>query len=404
MNRAMFTGLSGALAYQSNLDVIANNIVNANTTGYKEARTVFKDVFYHTVRAGAKSSESGGGINPSQVGSGVAIGGIQMAMTQGALQQTSQPLDAAVDGNGFFVLEGPQGMVYSREGAFTLDDSNTLVSANTGLRVQGWPAVDGVVDTSTPMGEMVFPVGELRPASATTEMRLKGNLDAAASIGEVVTTGIAVYDSLGVMHQVNVECTKSALNTWDAVISCGADTANGSLTFDANGALTGGSPIAFTLNPTTGAASPQTIDVDFSAITQLAQSSTGVVQSQDGYAAAALVHTELADGGEIWGRYADGRTDLLGQVALASFVNAAGLQRMGNNLYSESLASGVGQIGTPGTGSRGNIVARSLELANVDLTKAFIDMITTQRSYQASANVISAANRMLERALEIAQR
>ncbi len=404
MNRALFTGLTGTLAYQSNLDVIANNIVNASTPGYKEGRALFKDIFYHTLHSGAASGTARGGMNPAQIGSGVAIGAVQVAMTQGALQQTNQPLDAAIDGEGMFVLRGPQGLMFTRAGAFTLDDTNTLVTMVSGMRVQGWLAAEGEIDTTQPVSDMTFPIGSLRNAKATGEMVISGNVDASAAIGESVQTGINVYDSLGMAHQVNVVFTKTATNTWDVTASCGSDTASGVLTFDTDGTLAAGSPLVLTLNLSNGATPLQTITIDLGDMVQMAQASTAVVESQDGYPAAALTSVEIGEGGEIWGRYSDGRTALWGQIALASFVNAAGLKRVGDNLYVESLSSGVPQVGAPQTSGRGNIVPRSLELANVDLTRAFIDMVTAQRGFQASARVISMANQMLEDALRVAGR
>jgi len=126
MNRALFTGLTGTLAYQ------------------------------------AASGTARGGMNPAQIGSGVAIGAVQVAMTQGALQQTNQPLDAAIDGEGMFVLRGPQGLMFTRAGAFTLDDTNTLVTMVSGMRVQGWLAAEGEIDTTQPVSDMTFPIGSLR--------------------------------------------------------------------------------------------------------------------------------------------------------------------------------------------------------------------------------------------------
>ncbi|HEY3397665.1 MAG TPA: flagellar hook protein FlgE [Armatimonadota bacterium] len=405
MNRSLFTGLSGTMAYQSSLDVIGNNIVNANTPGYKEGRSIFKDVFYDTIKAGSAASGTRGGSNPSQIGSGVAVGAIQVAMTQGATQQTGQPLDAAVDGAGFFVLNGANGHVYTREGAFSLDDANTLVSANTGLQVQGWVAQNGVIDPTGALTALKFPLGDLRAPQATGAMLVTGNLDATAATGDIAPAGIAVNDSLGQTHQVSLTFTKNAaVNSWQVTATCGADTATGTATFGPTGALTGGSPLALALHLATGATTPQTVNVDLSRLSQLAEASSAVVQSQDGFAAASLVGVELADGGEVIGRYSDGATKPLAQVALASFANAAGLQREGNNLYASSVASGGEQTGAPATGGRGNIVARSLELSNVDLTKSFVDMVTTQRAFQASASVISTANQMLQDALQITQR
>lgn len=399
MNRALFTGLSGTIAHQQRLDVIGNNLVNANTVGYKQARTTFKDTFYQTLQAGSAGVAAGlGGMNPQQVGSGVSLGASQTLFVQGALERTGQPLDAAVDGEGMFVVSDGVQQLFTRDGAFTLDSNNALVAVNTGYKVLGWTASGGEVSTTGAVAELSFPVGQLRAPQSTGEVDMFGNLDARTlSTDPAAVTSVSIYDSLGIGHDMRISFTKTATaNEWDCEVTCEGQSVTRTITFDASGAITGTSSVTLSLSLTNGATTPQDMDVDLSSITQLAQSSTPVVRTQDGYGPAALVEVGIAANGVIQGRYSDGRTDPLGQIALANFANLEGLSRVGENLFTQSANSGIPQIGAAGTGGRGAVVSRSLELSNVDLTRAFVDMIGTQRGFQASAEVISAGDKILE--------
>jgi flagellar hook protein FlgE len=406
MNRALFAGLSGTTAFQNRLDVVGNNIANANTVAYKEGRTTFQDALYETLEGGRSGSEVGmGGSNPMQIGSGVSLGTVNVQHTQGSLEPTGQPLDCAIEGQGLFVLGDGRGNYYSRDGSFSLDDTNTLVSGSSGLKVMGWEAdASGAVNSTGPLSTLSFDIGELAPPEATTEALVRGNLDASAAVGDSVSTTISIYDSLGEIHQVDLEFTNTAnVNEWQCDASCEGSTDTGTLGFDADGALTSGGSLALNVALANGATTPQAINVDLSSVTALTQAHSVVVDSQDGRPAASLASVEMGDGGLVEGHYSDGRTRTLGQVALAAFTNPAGLQRSGANVYTEAPASGAASIGAAGTGGRGSVVARNLEMSNVDLTRSFVDMITTQRGFQASTRVISTANKMLDEVVRLVQ-
>ncbi len=404
MNRALFTGLSGTITHQQRLDVIANNLVNANTVGYKQTRTTFKDAFYQTLQAASAGTSGGvGGMNAVQVGSGVSLGSSQALFTQGALEQTGQPLDAALDGKGMFVVSDGAQQFFTRDGAFTLDSNNVLVAVTTGNKAQGWLATGGQVNTTGAVGDMSFPLGQLRAPQSTGEVTVVGNLDAdTLATADALKTSVAVYDSLGISHDMVVSFTKTAtVNEWDCEVTCEGQSQTETITFDASGVITGTSTVTLSMALTNGATTPQAIDVGLSNMTQLAQTSTPVVRSQDGYGSAALVEVGVSNDGIIQGRYSDGRTDTLGQIAVANFVNLEGLERTGQNLFVSSANSGIPEIGAAGTGGRGAVVSRSLELSNVDLTRAFVDMINTQRGFQASSQVISAGDKILELLMQI---
>lgn len=405
MNRALSAGLAGTLTNQTRLDTIGNNLANANTIGFKQSRASFSDAYYQTLRSGAAASASSGGTNPVQLGSGNSLGTIQTLYTQGSVSSTSQALDAAIEGPGMFIVGDGTSQYYTRDGAFSMDDQHTLVAAHNGMRVQGWMATGGVVDTTQPVGDLQFPVGELAAGETTTSVNMTGNLQSDATVGTEVVSSIEVYDSLSSAHEMTVTMTKNAAaNTYDVVLECeGVTTTAAQISFDANGVLSSGSPVSISFAPGNGASTPQTIAVDFSRVTQLARDADAVAQTQDGRPAAALMEVSIQENGLIQGSYSDGQQLTLGQVALASFANQGGLEQTGSNLFSAGSATGNVTIGAAGTGGRGKIVAQALEQSNVDLTESFVDMISTQRAFQASTRVISAADDMLEEVMRLAQ-
>lgn len=403
MNRALYAGLSSTTAQQVRMDVAANNLANVNTVGFKAGRTEFQDAFYQTLRSGMASTDATGGISPMQVGVGVSVASVGTLDTQGALQSTGQSLDAAIDGDGMFVVSGAAGTFYTRDGAFALDDANTLVMSSSGLKVQGWMAVDGTVDATGPLTDLVFPLRTTRSPRATTGMVMEGNLAAGATTA--ATSSASVYDSLGVSHEVELTFTPTATTgAWSVSLSfdgaaVGPPT---TVTFGTDGKLISGSPIALAASPAGAAA--MSIELDLSQITQYVSGDAVTVQSQDGYGPAALQGLAITGGGILQGSYSDGRSMTLGQLAVAGFVNPGGLQRTGDNLYASNSASGLAQVGAAGTGGRGNVVGQSLEASNTDLTSSFLDMLITQRAYQASTRVISTASSLLEDAIGLANR
>jgi len=404
VNRALFAGLAGTITNQTRLDTIGNNLANSNTIGFKQSRATFRDTFYQTLRGGSASSADSGGMNPIQVGSGNSLGSIQTIYAQGSLASTGQPLDIAIEGSGMFVLRDGESRYFTRDGSFSLDDAHTLVSAQSGMRVAGWMATDGVIDPTQPLGDLQFPLGQLSSGDATSQVTMSGNLRADAAVGDEIVSAIEVYDSLSSAHQLTVTMTKNAAdNTYDVEVECEGATATGQITFDALGVLAGGSPVSLSFDPGGGATSPQAVAVDFSEVTQLARDADAIARTQDGRPAAALMDVSIQENGVVQGNYSDGRQVTLGQVALAAFSNIGGLERNGNNVYSEGAASGDVLIGLADSGGRGKIVAQALELSNVDLTEAFVDMISTQRAFQASTRVISAADKLLEEVMRLAR-
>ncbi len=416
MSVAMNTGVSGMLAQQRRLDVVANNIANVNTVGYRSSRVIFQDLFSQTLQGGVGATDTFGGTNPMQVGMGVSLGSIDVVHTEGSLLTTGINTDVAIQGNGFFVLSDANGQTYSRDGSFQLNSQGTLVDPASGRTVQGWIADSaGTLDVTTPPGDIQLGIGGVATARATSSASLIGNLDSDALVGDVVTRTVRVYDSLGTPRDLALNFTKLAAPanswTWDAQFG-GASVGTGTLTFNADGSMPAGTTGAISipsasLASTGSAPADLNITVDYSSVTQLsttAQTGSDVtLRTQDGYAYGTLESFTVGNNGQLTGVYSNGLRRTIGQVALATFSNVGGLARGGRNSFVETTASGVPQIGVPQTGGRGSVAGGVLEGSNVDLATEFSNLIITQRAFQANSRTITAADTMLQETVNLAR-
>jgi len=406
----------------SYMDVVGNNIANVNTIAYKASRVTFQDILGQTVK-GASSPQNGrGGTNPAQIGLGMNLGGIDTIMSQGSLQSSGKLTDFAIQGEGFFVVSDGTRSYYTRDGAFDIGVDGGLVNPTNGLRVMGWAAdANQQVDSQAPMSAINIPFGTRISAQPSTKMQMAGNLDAGTptySAGPpevgVVSTTVSAYDSLGNVHTTRVDFRKNASpNTWDVVANfddSDADTLLNNpatltpitqVTFLSTGEIdlttSNNGILNFSLASLgNGATDPLTFDFDISRFTQFAGQSQLNLQSQDGFPAGALISFAVGASGEIAGIYSNGSNRIIGQLALASFVNPGGLQRAGQNLWNPSANSGDAIIGEPNTNGRGAVSTGTLETSNVDLAQQFTNVIIAQRGFQSSSRVITASDQMLQ--------
>ncbi|MBE3590235.1 MAG: flagellar hook protein FlgE [Firmicutes bacterium] len=401
MMRALFSGVSGLQNHQLRMDVVANNIANVNTIGFKASRALFTEAMNQALRGASAPQQNRGGTNPAQVGLGVALASIDTILSPGNTQVTGENTDLAIQGNGYFVLDTGSGRVYTRAGAFKLDGNGYLVDAGTGDRVLGWQANGGVLPATneTNLAAIRIPADVTLAAQASTQVTFTGNLDASQPTGATRDLTVDVVDSLGQTHKLRITLTKSAANTWDWTVYDPSLNPIGNsgatpVVFDPTGKVQSGGTGTVTYAPG-GGASSMTLNLDFSALTQYAQESTAI-GSSDGYGAGSLVGFSVDPTGTITGIFSNSRKLVLGQVALATFTNPGGLQRAGGGMFQESANSGKADIGAPGTGTRGSIAPGSLEMSNVDLAQQFTDMITTERGFQANSRVITTADEMLQ--------
>jgi flagellar hook protein FlgE len=432
MIQALLASVAGLKAQQTQMNVIGNNLANVNTTAYKDQGLSFDDLVSQTLSTGSAPGASLGGTNPIQIGLGVTVGATTVNTSQGSLNATNVPSDLAIQGNGFFAVSDGQGVSYTRDGGFTVDADGNLVQASSGQQLLGWTAsASGAIDTSKPIGTastLKIPVGSATAVQATQNVTLDGNLAAGSASTADWSTQTTVYDSLGAAHQITVHFTNpqtpppatpappaGATSSWawtaynaatGAAIGSSTDTGNTPLFFDANGAavsdLAAGTSNAITL-PASGGASATPINLNMSAISQLSETSTVSVQSQDGFPPGDLQNYSISATGVITGEFSNNITRPLGQVALVSFANPAGLVQTSQNLATSSVNSGLATYGTAGTGSAGTLSAGYLEQSNVDIGTEFTNLIVTQRGFEANTKIVTTVDQMLQDVVSMIQ-
>jgi flagellar hook protein FlgE len=386
--------LSGLNAASQNLDVIGNNVANASTVGYKESTAEFADVF-------AASMASGSG---NQIGIGVNVAAVAPQFTQGNITTTGNPMDVAINGQGFFQMNTNGVMGYSRDGEFSLNAQGYIVNSS-GAQLTGYPAsANGTISPSTPV-PIQLSLANIAP-KATSNVSLSLNLDsrstvpaAAFNINDPTTynssTAMTVYDSQGNSHTLSLYFRTTASNTWSVYGAADGSMLNssnpiGTLSFNSSGTMSAD----VTMNPsiplTNGAATPLTFALLLPAASTSQYGSSFSVSSntQNGYATGQLSGFSINPDGTVQGRYTNGQTRDQGQIALANFINPQGLIALSGNQWAQSSASGQPLIGAPSTGSLGALQAGALESSNVDITTELVNMITAQRVYQANAETI----------------
>ncbi len=411
MIRSMSSALSGMRNHQIMLDVVGNDIANVSTVGFKSSTTIFSDVLSQTLQGASAPAGGQGGTNPAQIGLGSRVVGTLQSFTQGAIQTTGRSTDVAIQGDGFFVVANNDGPMYTRGGAFTLDALGNLTTAD-GLLVQGWQAdLDGVVNSNAVPGPIEIRVGDLLNPNQTTEVNVGGNLSASAAVNDTHTITVTGYDTQGVTTPITLTFTKTAANAWTATATYGSPPTavvltDNNLTFNAQGELTAPADrnmnIAGGLIP--GFANPITIDLGGAnspgRLTQYAGATTGAVKGQDGGAAGTLQAFSVNSSGVIVGNYSNGRTRVIGQLAIALFTNPQGLERVGG-AWRATVNSGEVQIGQAGTGGRGVLSSGTLEASNVDLAEEFTRLIVAQRGFQGNARVVTTADEVLQEVVNL---
>ena len=417
--------LSGLTSEATALSAIANNLANQNTTGYKDSQILFSDLFYQNL------GTTGSG-DPIQLGAGANVGSMPSMFTQGSVSSTGVPTDVAIQGDGFFVVQEDGITSYTRAGDFSVDKNNYLVTAD-GQQVLGYPAVNGVVNTGQALAPLQLGAGTISPPSATGNVQIQTNLDAGATVGGsdgTYSTELAVYDSLGASHTLTFTFTKTAANTWGYSISIPSTDLNpagnppvaqtgvlatGTLTFDGNGNLIGptsNGKLVSSINIAANSLADGASNMSFNwnllngttpVITQVAAPSSTASTQQDGTSSGTLTDFSIGSDGTITGSFSNGTTAALGQLALASFANEEGLQRVGNTDYTETLASGQAVIGAPGTAGRGTLSGGSLELSNVDISTEFANLIIAQRAFEANAKAVTTFDTIMSDTINMKQ-
>jgi flagellar hook protein FlgE len=396
------TPLSGLLANEQALNVVGDNIANLNTQGFKGNNVLFED---------AMNQAS----NSLQVGAGVGQTISQRSFVQGTVQNTGGSMDAAIQGDGFFLLKTSSGSTtYTRDGSFSINASGQLVT-QTGELVEGWNAVNGVLNTSGAVSPITVPAVTSQSPTPTANMTVTANLNASAAVGTKFDAPVQIVDSLGNTHTVTVEFQNTAPLQWTytatipgedvagGTAGTPATLATGSMTFDATGVLTSpaaGAPVNLTSPAFADGANALNVNWNLfdpsgnPLITQFASASATLGTTQDGVQAAMVTGTSLQDGGLLVATFSDGTQRTVAQLALASISNPDSLIAVTNNQYSLGANSATPTTGAAGTGTRGQVVGGSLESSNVDMATQLTNLIVYQRAYQANSKSITSIDQM----------
>ncbi|WOB09891.1 flagellar hook protein FlgE [Piscinibacter gummiphilus] len=408
-------GLSGLNAASKNLEVIGNNVANANTFGAKASRAEFGDM-YASALAGSGNA----------IGIGVNLQAVTQQFSQGNITTTANALDLAINGSGFFEVRSNGQTQYTRNGQFQINKDGFIVT-NQGAQLLGYPADGNGVIQPGVAGPLQLPTAGIEP-QATTEINMEFNLDSRAGTTLPATTpminfsdaqtynnatSLQVFDQRGQDVALTYYFQKAGTDTWNVFV-----TANGTsvsvdgagdpapvttMTFPTSGgaptAPTG--PITLDIPASTNAAGAQTlaisgIQLDLTSATQYGAGFGVTNLTQDGYAPGQLSGLSIESDGIVMATYSNGQSKPAGQIEISTFRNTQGLRPLGGNLWARTYESGDPIVGTPGQGNLGVLQAGALEDSNVDLTAELVNMITAQRVYQANAQSIKTTDQILQ--------
>lgn len=425
MLRSLFSGITGLRAHQQMMDVTGNNIANVNSSGYKSQTAVFESVISQSVKtpgapvAAGANAAARGGVNGVQIGLGVQLAGVSTNFGQGSSQLTGVSTDFAIQGSGFFTTNNGTENLFTRAGSFTLDGNGRLVSPD-GSIVQGYMAdATGVVNPNAAPEDVSLPVAKLLPAVSSTTMKMGGNLSANAVAGTTVTSSITTYDVLGAESATTATFTKLAgASEWSVTLTGPGGVAGVAVpvTFGATGVLTdpaaaaGTNTIAVLNRPAVAAAvGPPVVtavpagdfEVDVTGLTQYSAPSSFGITEQNGAGVGALTTFTTTSDGQLIGIFSNGQKQALAQLAIATFNNADGLEKVGDTSYRTTVNSGVALIGAATVGGRGSIQGGTLEMSNVDLASEFTNLIVAQRGFAANSRTMTAADEMLQELMSI---
>jgi flagellar hook protein FlgE len=397
--------LSGIDAAQAGLNVVSNNIANANTTGFKQSVTEYSDLY-----AGSQN-----GIAADAIGNGVQVAAVQQDFSQGSIETTGNNLNLAISGGGFFAVSSGGALSYTRSGDFSTNSDGLVVNPQ-GQVLQVYAPTTGGFNTSSTTNLQIS-AGDSAPV-ATQNVDFTLDLPANATVPTTAvfsptdansynnSTTATVYDSLGAAHTATVFFAKTATaNQWNAYLTVDGQAVGAAqpLTFSSSGAMTtpANGDISFgPYTPTTGAG-PLAMNFNFSKTTQFGDAFAVSSIQQDGFTTGTLSGVNIDTAGIVEAQYTNGQSVQLGQVALAKFANAEGLAQLGNSDWEQTAASGQALYGQAGTAGLGQVESGSVEESNVDVTAQLVNMIQAQRAFQANAQMISTQNQITQTVIQI---
>jgi flagellar hook protein FlgE len=426
-------GVSGLRSHQTRLDTVSNNIANSSTTAYKRQRAVFSEELGQEI-LGVGRTAGGSAINPSKVGRGVSVASVDRNFSQGSLTDTGIKTDLALNGDGFFIASPQDGAAsdqrrLTRAGNFTFNQNGELVTSN-GLNVKGWEFDDSGDLQTGELKDVQFDPNAQSSAEMTENVSVGGNLSADLDVGETTSISSVVYDDQGESQPVTVEFTRTqnqdanpsadTPDTWDFTIKDGDGNSidGGSLQFGDQGEITqidgtavdpdnpGTYEFDFQWDINDDGTANESLSLAFGdenggSVTQYSGSTTTTVTSQDGRSSGELSGFQFTPEGALELNYTNGVQEKLFQLAIGNVNNPNGLEQQGDNFFTTTSASGDLQLGQAGRDLQTSVISGALESSNVDLAKEFSDLIRAQRSYQASARIITTADEVLNETVQL---
>lgn len=384
---AIYIGMSGMDAYERGLQTISNNVANLNTQGYKATEVSFTDLFDHGGNGHGLTSDG------NNMGSGVRFGSPYIDFSEGTLSATQKDLDLAIKGGGFLVLLGGAQPIYTRTGAFEVSEDGYISLLGTKQHL-------AVLDDKGHATALNIHDKRTNAPAATTKISFRDNLSSTAT--EANVPDIAVYDSRGNKQTWSIKFTRGTTSgvtsSWDVAVTDSSGRSVGTSTLKFTGATVDPTTAQLTISDTPGGADPLSVTLDFSSgVTSFSTGTSSTIQtsSVDGHAPGSLSSVAVDEDGQIKLTYSNGQTSLEGAVAVADVRNPQALERIGNGLYENSGSSAV-SLRASKTDGAGAVESRQLELSNVDLSREFGELILVQRGYQASSQIVSVANDMIQ--------
>ncbi len=411
-------GLSGLSAASKNLEVIGNNVANSNTYGEKSSRAEFADMY--------AAAMTGSASNNTQAGIGVQVAAVAQQFNQGNITPTGNPLDLAINGNGFFqTQDGANQIQYTRNGQFKVSNEGNIVN-DQGNKLLGYPADATGAIVQGAAKPLQLPTGGIDPQQ-TTKSTIEFNLDSRAAVttpasGPAIdftnqktynnATSVTMFDAKGQDVAVSYYFQKTGTDTFDVYATANGITVNGtpgaplpvtSLQYSSDGSslISPVGNVTLDIPASTNAAGAATLPIsgialDVSGATEFGSNFGVTNMTQDGYTAGSLTGVSVDNTGKMIAQYSNGQTKAAGQVELATFRNVQGLTPLGGNGWKQTAASGGPTVGVAGDGNLGVLNAGSLEESNVDLTAELVQMITAQRDYQANAQTIKTMDQAMQ--------
>lgn len=385
---AIFNGLSGMNAYSKGLQIISNNVANLNSVGFKAATATFSDVYSYgggglTFSAPSRETTSGNGVRFSEP---------QIDFGQGDLRQSEGDLDLAIQGSGFLVLSSGEKTYFTRTGQFKVDDKGFIALQGTDYRLN-------VLDDKRQAKVLNIDDRRTSKPAATTQITFAENVSSTGT--EATVSNLSVYDSRGGKHTWQVKLTAVGATSpgeWTMTVTDETSTVLKTSTVKFIGSVIDPSTAKVNVASAPAGADALLVELDFTKLTSFSSGTTSSIRASNvnGNAVGALTAVGLdADSGQIQLTYNNGKTEKLGAVALADFRDPQNLIRKGGGVY-ESRETGQTRLLASGQDSIGKIVAKQIEASNVNLSQEFGDLILIQRGFQASSQVVSVANDMIQ--------